>query len=200
MTEKITSRIEEQAQAEADRILQEAKESADAVVARAKKRAEDLLAKTEADEKAGLGEIERRHVSVAELDAKKDQLAAKIGVLDVAFEKAEAAFYTLDANAYRAIYKRTVLEAITTGNEGIAPAADETRLDESFVAGINAALLESGKNANVTLLGKRTDFSGGCAVCEGEMEMNFSTKSMMRQVRERIQGQVADLLFPEGEA
>ena len=197
MTEKITGRILEQAQEQANRILNEAAAQSADVVARAKERAQQLVNETEEREKAGITQLEERHISVAELNAKKEQLAAKIGVLDQVFQKAEEAFFQMDAASYRAIYQETVLRAISTGDEGIAPAADETRLDASFVDGVNQALSTKGKHANVSLLPPREDFHGGCAVCEGEMEMNFSIKSMMRQVREQIQGQVATLLFPE---
>ena len=200
MTEKITQRILEEAREKAQAIRAEAESAAGSVVSEARERAQILTQKAEAAAKDSLSDAERRFVAVAELDAKKYRLGAKIQVLDEAFREAESAFLAMEPAAYRAVYERIVLSAVSSGREGIAPAADETRLDQGFVDGVNATLRAQGRTGDLVLMPKREDISGGLILLEGSMEINLSTAAVMRQVREEIEGQTADLLFGQEEA
>ena len=200
MTEKITQRILEEAREKAQAIRAEAESAAGSVVSEARERAQILIQKAEAAAKDSLSDAERRFVAVAELDAKKYRLGAKIQVLDEAFREAESAFLAMEPAAYRAVYERIVLSAVSSGREGIAPAADETRLDQGFVDGVNATLRAQGRTGELVLMPKREDISGGLILLEGSMEINLSTAAVMRQVREEIEGQTADLLFGQEEA
>jgi len=200
MTEKITQRILEEAREKAQAIRAEAESAAGSVVSEARERAQILTQKVEAAAKDSLSDAERRFVAVAELDAKKYRLGAKIQVLDEAFREAESAFLAMEPAAYRAVYERIVLSAVSSGREGIAPAADETRLDQGFVDGVNATLRAQGRTGELVLMPKREDISGGLILLEGSMEINLSTAAVMRQVREEIEGQTADLLFGQEEA
>ena len=200
MTEKITQRILEEAREKAQAIRAEAESAAGSVVSEARERAQILTQKAEAAAKDSLSDAERRFVAVAELDAKKYRLGAKIQVLDEAFREAESAFLAMEPAAYRAVYERIVLSAVSSGREGIAPAADETRLDQGFVDGVNATLRAQGRTGELVLMPKREDMSGGLILLEGSMEINLSTAAVMRQVREEIEGQTADLLFGQEEA
>ena len=200
MTEKITQRILEEAREKAQAIRAEAESAAGSVVSEARERAQILTQKAEAAAKDSLSDAARRFVAVAELDAKKYRLGAKIQVLDEAFREAESAFLAMEPAAYRAVYERIVLSAVSSGREGIAPAADETRLDQGFVDGVNATLRAQGRTGELVLMPKREDISGGLILLEGSMEINLSTAAVMRQVREEIEGQTADLLFGQEEA
>ena len=200
MTEKITQRILEEAREKAQAIRAEAESAACSVVSEARERAQILTQKADAAAKDSLSDAERRFVAVAELDAKKYRLGAKIQVLDEAFREAESAFLAMEPAAYRAVYERIVLSAVSSGREGIAPAADETRLDQGFVDGVNATLRAQGRTGELVLMPKREDISGGLILLEGSMEINLSTAAVMRQVREEIEGQTADLLFGQEEA
>ena len=200
MTEKITQRILEEAREKAQAIRAEAESAAGSVVSEARERAQILTQKAEAAAKDSLSDAERRFVAVAELDAKKYRLGAKIQVLAEAFREAESAFLAMEPAAYRAVYERIVLSAVSSGREGIAPAADETRLDQGFVDGVNATLRAQGRTGELVLMPKREDISGGLILLEGSMEINLSTAAVMRQVREEIEGQTADLLFGQEEA
>ena len=200
MTEKITQRILEEAREKAQAIRAEAESAAGSVVSEARERAQILTQKAEAAAKDSLSDAERRFVAVAELDAKKYRLGAKIQVLDEAFREAESAFLAMEPAAYRAVYERIVLSAVSSGREGIAPAADETRLDQGFVDGVNATLRAQGRTGELVLMPKREDISGGLILLEGSMEINLSTAAVMSQVREEIEGQTADLLFGQEEA
>lgn len=200
MTEKITQRILEEAEERARAIRQEAESAANLTVSDARAKAAAITHQAEETAKAGLVDAERRFVAVAELDAKKYRLGAKIQVLDEAFREAESAFQAMDQEAYCAVYGKIVLSAVSTGREGIAPAADESRLDQGFVDGINETLRTQGRTGELVLLPKREDISGGLILLEGSMEINLSTAAVMRQVREEIEGQTADLLFGQEEA
>ena len=101
--EKITGRINADAQREIDAIAAQAKSEADAISARynaqAEKEAADILARG----KANADERVERLASVAELEAKKMTLAAKQEVLDKAFDKALQELTQLSEEKYVAL-------------------------------------------------------------------------------------------------
>lgn len=66
--------------------------------------------------------------------------------------------------------------------------------------GSMATLRAQGRTGELVLMPKREDISGGLILLEGSMEINLSTAAVMRQVREEIEGQTADLLFGQEEA
>ena len=197
MTEKITARILQEAQAQADQIVAEAKAAAEAQVNNVREAAEQLVQKTEASAKAGMSETERRLLAVAELDAKKQRLAAKIAVLDEAYAEAAKAFDAMDAPEYQRVLLPIVLRAVSTGREGIAPAANEARIDAAFLQKANEALAAQGRTASLSLLPARDDIDRGVILCEGSMEINLSTAAILRQNRERTQAAVAAVWFPQ---
>ena len=197
MTERITARILKDAEQEAQELISAAQKEAQEMLDSASKNAEKLQRDAETEARSALAETERRYVVVAELDAKKDRLAAKVQVLEEAYEAAQRALMELPSNRYREIYRTLVLQAIESGDEGIAPALDETRIDQSFVDDLNEVMRERQKNASLHLLPARADISGGLLVCRGKMEINLESAAVLRNVREQTQAEIAEILFGE---
>ena len=195
-SEKITAHILLEAQSQAEEFIDAAQKQADDAVARtarqANEQAEELLimARREAEE----GTV--RTMAVADLTLRKKLLSQKRVVVDEAFTKAEQTLKAYDDDAFAKIYEKLVLDAVQKGDEGISPAkADVNRLDERFIASINQALIQKGLLGKVTLLPIRDGIQGGCIVISGDMEIDLSIQSVLHSVRERTEGEVAQILF-----
>lgn len=197
-SENIVQRILEQAREQVQSMEQDAKAKAEQEVAAATKQAmtqaEVIIAHSEAEK----AEREKRILSVADLELRKRRLAAKRQVLDEAYNKAAGQLAALPDDKYAQAYVGITAEALVKGTEGIAPAAaDKDRLGAAFIEKVNAALKAKGKTANVQLLAPRADIPGGCIVCDGGMEIDYSHKAVMRSLREGSEAEVARALFGE---
>lgn len=185
-----------------ERILQEAREQANAIVAetqqecaqiaaqgkeQAQTQAQALLAKSKVD----AVESVRRMKAVAELDARKNVLAAKQTVISEAFDAAHKQLLAMPRPAYAQLMKQVVVAQATSGDI-IRPAkADADVFTAEFVADVNKALGE-GKQVK---LGRPLELSGGCVLQSGAMERNCSIDALLRIVREQQEAQVAAILF-----
>lgn len=196
-TEKITEKIINQAKEQAAEKIKTAEAEAASLVDKAVSDAGNKAESIEAQAKLDSVEYERRILAVAELDARKRELAAKHEVLDEAFSEAMRRLEQMPDQEYRNIYLRIVLPGIVKGIEKIAPAAsDAGRLGQAFVDMLNATLMQAGKTAGVSLDAPRQDIKTGCVLCDGGMEIDFSSVAVLRNVRERAEGEIARVLFP----
>lgn len=199
-SENIVQRILEQAREQVQSMQQDAKAKADAervaAVKRAQNEADGIISQGEAEK----AEREKRILAVADLELRKRRLAAKREVLDEAYSLAEQKLKAMPDDQYMKAYAGIVAEAIIKGTEGIAPAAaDEHRLGAAFVDSINQGLNAQSRTAQVQLLQPRTDIAGGCIVCDGGMEIDYSHAAVMRGLREASEAEVAHTLFDDGE-
>ena len=191
--EKITGRINADAQREIDAIAAQAKSEADAISARynaqAEKEAADILARG----KANADERVERLASVAELEAKKMTLAAKQEVLDKAFDKALQELTQLSEEKYVALLAALAVKAANSGSEKIILSpADRSRYGVKVAEMANSAL---GKQGKLTLSEETRDIKGGLLLSDGDVEVNCAFETLVRLTRNQIAGDVAKVLF-----
>ena len=196
VSENITNHILAQATAQAQEILDsantQAEEGVALAVSQAEERAKTLLEKAEKD----AVEIAVRALSAADLKVRKHLLAQKRTLLDEVFQRAEQRFFAYENAEYTEAYVKLVLGALQKGDEGIAVAKEDAqRLGEGFVSAVNKGLVAKGMPANVHLLPPRDGILGGCVVISGGMEVDLSTRSVFKAVREQCEGEVAQTLF-----
>ncbi len=195
-TEKIIGRILQEAEDMAQELTQAARQQAETATARTMQEAKEQEARIVERARREAKEGASRTMAVADLTLRKELLAQKHRVLDEAFDKASQQFANLSDAHFVDIYLKLVLGALQKGSEGIAPAKEDAhRLGESFVAAVNDALVQQGKNAEVVLLPARDGLCGGCVLVSGEMEIDLSVQSVLNNVRESNEGEVAALLF-----
>ena len=197
-TEKITNRIIQEASQQANEIKQQAQRSADQTYRQATEQAEKNASVIIEQAKSSMPEREKRVLSVAELELRKMDLAMKRRALDETFRQAQEAFCALSDEAYQKAYAAIVLPAVSKGTERVDIAkADEARLGQAFIDGLNAARREAGQIGALALGRVREDIAHGCIVCDGGMEINLSAQAVMRDVREQAEAEIAAMLFPE---
>lgn len=193
--EKITGRINEDAQREIDAITDKARAEAEAITARYQAQADKESAEILARGRQNADERVERLASVAQLEAKKMTLAAKQYVLGEAFDKALKDLTELPEEKYVALLAALAVKAARTGRETlIFNPGDRTRYGVKVATMANGAL---GKKGNLTLSEETRDIQGGLLLSDGDVEVNCAFETLVRLTRNQIAGDVAKVLFGE---
>ncbi len=223
--EKITARIQQDDQREIDALLADARAQAADITARyeaqAKAEAADVLAR---GFKAA-AEREERLASVAQLECRKAELAARQAVIEEAFRLALRKLLELPQDKYVALLADLAAQASSTGRETlIFSPADRDRVGKAVVAAANerlakavapklpdevteskaGALLDkvvAGASAllsgtgMLTLSEETRPMSGGFILSDGAVEVNCTFDTLIRLQRGALAGEVANVLF-----
>ena len=191
--EKITQRIEADAQTEIDRILSEAREEADQITGRYKAQAEAEAASLAARNEKSAAEREERLVSVAQMEARKVQLAAKQEMVEKAYDLALEKLCAMPDARYTEVLAGLLVQASSNGREeAIFSPEDRERVGKAAVDKANAA---SGKQLK---LSKETrPLKGGFVLRDENIEVNCTFDTLVRLEKAETTGAVVKKLFPE---
>lgn len=225
--EKITAKIAQDAQADVERVERETQAQIESLrsqtQAQIQKETEELLSKGRlaADER-----LERLQ-SAAKMERRKLELGAKQEVLGEAFDQALERLCQLPEEEYVSLLTRLAVEASTTGREQlIFSARDRSRVGKQVVVAANEALVgrvapelpesitESkvgaflGKVLNtttamvtgtgmLTLSQETRNIQGGFIMVDGDVEINCAFETLVRLQREKLEREVARVLFQE---
>lgn len=223
--EKITHRIEAEAQHEIDNILSAARAEAETIAARyetaADKEGQDILAR---GRKAAEERVERLE-SVAALEARKLTLAAKQEMLGNAFDLALKQLTDLPEEEYVALLAKMAAKSALTGREEvILSPRDHARCGAQVVSAANAILAKQAApklpdelsdtkagaflskvvtvgsallngTAMLTLSDEQRPILGGLVLSDGEVEINCTFDTLVRMQRESMAAEVAKVLF-----
>ena len=223
--DKIIGRISGDAQAEIDAILAQANaEAADITAqyeAQGKAEADAILAR---GEKAA-AERGERMASVAQLECRTANLAAKPEVLDKAFEAAKQKLLALPQDQYIALLADLAVQASSTGREQlIFSPADRARVGKAVVMAANEKLAKAvapqlpdevtdtragailnkvvtgasavlNGTAMLTLSEETRPMEGGFILSSGYTEVNCTFGTLIRLQRDTLAAEVAKVLF-----
>ena len=190
--EKIIDRISGDAQAEIDAILTAANAEAAQIVAKY-----EAQAKAEADEilkrgSAAAAEREERLASMAQMEGRKAELAAKQEVIEEAFELALKKLQALPEEQYVELLAGLAAKASVTGKETlIFSAKDCDSVGAKVVAAANAKLT----NGALTCSEETRSIDGGFILSDGAVEVNCSFTTLVRLQKSEITGDVSRVLF-----
>lgn len=192
-----------------DRIISEARDQAEQVLAEARQRAAEIIDKARQDAEARKEEIlaaacrqaddrRRRILTIADMDARKETLVAKVDMIEDTFAQALERLQKMDNDAYREMIMPMLVAAAVTGTEEIVVSpADRERYTPEFLAKVNEALKKEGKQGSLTLSAETREMSGGFILRSGDVEINNSFDSILRMQRDQLEPEVAAILFPE---
>ena len=191
--EKITQRIEADAQAEIDRILSEAREEADQITGRYKAQAEAEAASLAARNEKSAVEREERLVSVAQMESRKVTLAAKQEMVEKAYQLALEKLRTMPAERYTAVLADLLVQAAPDGRgEVVFAPADREGPGAAAVEQANAQL-----KGKLVLSAETRPLQGGFVLKNGNVEVNCTFDTLVRLQKAETAGAVAKKLFPE---
>ena len=190
--EKITGRIAADAGREIDEINAEARRQADEITARyeaqAKRESEEILSrgKRNADERV------ERLASVAQLDARKLELAAKQEMLSKAYDLALEQLVNLPDKDYVNLLADLAVKASSTGKEAVIfSQKDRTRYGKQVVTQANERL----KDGHLTMSEQTRPIQGGLILSDGDVEVNCTFETLVRLQRGEMDREVAKVLF-----
>lgn len=223
--EKIIDRISGDAQAEIDAVLEQARGEAAQITAKyeaqAKAEAEEILARGV----AAAAEREERLASVAQLECRKAELAAKQEIIEETFALALQKLLALPEEQYVELLADLAVKASVSGRESlIFSAADRERVGKKVVDAANRKL---GRTVTPDLPGELADtkvgalldkvadmasalingddmltlseetraINGGFILSDGAVEVNCSFDTLVRLQKAEITGEVTRVLF-----
>lgn len=194
--EKITERIAAQNDTDIKALMNRAEAQAKAVYeGYAAAADDDYKATVKKGEKDARERVERLG-SVAQLEARKLQLAAKQEMLEKAFELAYQKLLSLPEDQYAQLLTRLAVGASTTGSEAlIFSQTDRSRYGKRVVIAANEQLGKEGRTGNLTLSEESRDFQGGLYVQDGNVETNCTFRALIRLQRQNTAKDVAAVLF-----
>ncbi len=194
--ERIIRRILGDANSKAVAIKTAAKEKSTAVENEAKQKAarkkEQILEKAckEAEEQ------KRRIIGVAQLEARKELLAAKQELISEVFQKSLDQLVDMDERVYLATIRDLILKLVETGTETVLGSAiDQGRIPAVFWKEINETLVKQGKKGELKLSADTRDIRGGFILQAEGVEINCSFESLLEMKRDRLEPEVAAALF-----
>jgi V/A-type H+-transporting ATPase subunit E len=193
--EKINRNAEEKVEAIREEGRLKRREIISRAESQARERSERIVVK--ATEKA---ELERRRSSVAaELRRRKEILSEKQTLMDECFRAALDELLKLPDEEYRSLIRTMLLRIASSGDETVLVSPDdEKRIAAGFIDRINAELKEAGKNGSLKLERSSPTVRGGFILRTEEVEVDCSFGTLLAQLREDLESDVAAMLFGEG--
>ncbi len=196
--EKLLERISEDARAEGERLLAEAEEEAAGI---AREGEEEALRSAEAIRSAyrERGERERtRIMSKALTESRAAYLSVQEEIFEEVFAAAAREFASLPEERYRDWLKRMILANAGEGvAEVVAAPYDRKLLSTGLLEEVNKALREGGGGRELVLSEQEAAFERGVILKGERYANNLSLQAVLRELRERHEEEVLNILFGE---
>jgi V/A-type H+/Na+-transporting ATPase subunit E len=155
-------------------------------------RAEKIIVQARKD----AAERKRRIIGVAELEARKEVLAAKQELIGEVFARSLEELLGVDDQTYLTLLRQLLLENVQSGTETVAlNAKDLKRIPTGFWKEINEQLQNKGKAGKLTLASEACDIRGGFILLAEGVEINCSFEALLAMKRDELEPKVAALLF-----
>ena len=187
--ESITKRIEDEAKAAGDKLIAEAKSQKDSIVKDARTKATEI--ETEAKERAAKDSkilVERRE-SVAGLESRKMQLAAKQEVIAESFDKALDKLLALDESKYMDFINKQLAAFEGQSGEILLNSADKKKY--------GAKLAKLVEKTAIKVSDDEAKIKGGFILKQGDISINCSMEKLLEDNKEEMMSTIAHQLFPD---
>ncbi|MEG1524231.1 MAG: V-type ATP synthase subunit E family protein [Clostridia bacterium] len=185
-TNKLAERIINDAHADALKISGEAQKSIETIRAESKKQLADQMADDAGKRAAAVASVLDGCRTRTALDGRKSTLRKKRVVIDETFQRAYEALLALDAEKRGQICLNILAREAEDG-EIVVPAAKDRAVIERMLADYK-------KNA-LKLSADNADIDGGFLLMHKGYEKNCSFSSLLSELREQEETNVANLLF-----
>ena len=194
--EKITGRIEADAQEQARAIAADAEAKCAEIRAGYDKQAQDQYWARVRDGVKTCEDRVQRMGRLAEMEARKSILALKQEMVDAAFAAALARICTIPQADYVAYLAKLAAQAATTGTEALVfNTKDQAACGQAVADAANALLAQQGKQAQLTVSPATRDLRAGFVLQQGDIEVNCAVETIAELCRSDLAAQVAEVLF-----
>ena len=178
----LISRILSDASATADAIIQKARFSAVENKKQAEERAMQLRQETYLALEEQRKKTLERKATVAEIDAKKELLSAKVECVDMAFFKALQKLCELDKKEYTAFVVKMLNKYADNGD--VVVLAKNCVVDKQEISKTDVFFA---KNLS---FGEDGDFAGGLVLCGKNYDKRLTFEELLREERSVLQGEI----------
>ena len=190
--EKITARINADAEAANSAVREEsAKRIAEIKAEYEKKAQEEAAAILRAGEKEAQQQVSRVERN-AQLEAKRAILGVKQEMVSKAFELAKSKFAQMPQAKYVAYLSRQVVSCCSGEAQLVLNAADKEKYGAQLEALCNLMLKGKG---TITVAEETADIIGGFILKQGDVEVNGTIDILLELIRGELAAQVAQVLF-----
>ena len=193
--EKLISKILSDARQTADANIVQARREAEEIVLKAREEAQSIHASLISKAERDAGEREKRLVSVAELEGRKEKLAVKQRLIDELFMRAIKTIRDKPDKEYEALLVGMIANAAAGGEEIILSGDDVGRLSDGFIKSVNKASAERGKPGGLALSGETRPIMGGFILRSGQFEINNSFEAVVKMQRDDLESLAVKMLF-----
>ncbi len=187
--EAIIDKILSDARIKADAIIGEANEKADSIIAQAAEVCKAYIYNSKSETDAKALDIETRSKTVAELDAKKLQLAAKTQIINMVFDRALDKLRNLDTERYRAL----VFAMLENAVDGDTVVISQREKDIVTKDALNEFAKQRG--IKLKLADEFGNFDGGIVIKSRGVDKNFTFEVEIQLLKEELETQVAKEMF-----
>jgi len=193
--ENILNTIDKEALSNANQIIGKAEAEADKIRKEYTDRANELNARLQKVSEKKADEVYRRMIVNEQLELRKTMLSEKHKILDAFYKEARKKIKEMPPEKYLKFVKRLILNRAISGSEEIVVSAKQKEIFAGdFLESLNQSFPGGG---HFTLSDSGTDFAWGVVLKEKRRIVDLSFDVLFEQVTERVESQVAALLFPE---
>jgi len=182
MTENLISRILSDANATADSIVSKATESAKNSIQQAQQRAMDLRQRAHVEMEEQRKKALESKATVAEIDAKKQVLMAKVECIDEVFALALKKLCDMDSNKQTEFVLRMIDKYATKGD--VVVLAKGNKIDKQVLLGSKAFVERDLK------MGDEGNFAGGLVLCGEKFDKRLTYEELLQEERSTLQGEI----------
>lgn len=196
----IKEKILEESLEEKERIIHAAKENIKKMINQSQREI-DALKKGILEQYEQEAELkEKKIITEARLDSRKNILFEKQSIIDEIFREASKRILDLDKEKYLKLMEKLILSNLEQGDETIYTGSqDHKRLNQSFIDTINQRLKSQGKKGELKLSEKHLPIRGGVILGTEEIRKNASFEIILERIREVMETDLSQFLFNENE-
>jgi len=139
---------------------------------------------------------EKKIITEAKLNAKKDILGEKQAIIDEIFLEVTKRINKLEDKEYLSLLEKLILENVEQGEETVYIGKQErASVNDEFIAKINKKLNSQGKKGELKLAKKRLPIMGGVILGTGEVNKNASLEIILEKIKDEIEIKLNQFLF-----
>lgn len=194
--EQVVEKILAEARAEAEKIKAAAAEKCAAAEAELNSQLADYEKQTQALAAQAAEDKKARMLATANMEIRKEYLAAKVALLNDVFQKVLERIKALSDSEYENLITSLMAKAVETGDERVIIGAEEKRIDHALIKQVNRKL-GPGYKGNLQLAQDRANIDGGFILRRGKIQVNVSIEVLLAEARDKFEMELVEELFAE---
>ena len=194
--EQVVEKILSEAAAEAEQIKASAAEKCAAAEAELNSELADYEKQTQVLAEQAAEDKKARMLATANMEIKKEYLAAKVALLDEVFGKVRERIKGLSDSEYENLITSLMIKAVESGDEQVIVGAAEERIDQALIKQVNRKL-GPGYKGNLSLSQERANIGAGFILKRGKIQVNVSIEILLTEARDKFEMGLVEELFAE---